>query len=119
MLDTLDPIFRKVADKEVNLVNSSVTKSLQQGLHKVGPKKECDQIIKDNIKDYRGIIKAAGFGSPNKKYKEILGAAGLKDRVMGNSALPPGLASVLGSQQNLSLKQLQQKENKSIYAIQS
>ena len=52
-------------------------------------------MIEENIKDYRGIIKAVGFDSPNKKYKEILGSAGVK--VTGNSALPPALANVLGS----------------------
>lgn len=69
----LDPIYRKVADREVNGVHRNILKNIELGVTRVGAHtKSGAEIINENLKDYRGIIKAVGFDSPSKKFKDIL-----------------------------------------------
>ena len=68
----LDPLFLKVALKEINSVNKIMARNVELALYDIGPKKSCQDVIQENMKDYKGIIKAVGFDSPNKKFKDIL-----------------------------------------------
>ena len=66
----LDPLYRKVADKEVKSINKIISRSLRLGIEKVKPPKALKAVIKENIKDYKGLMNAANAGivSPvNKK----------------------------------------------------
>lgn len=73
LITALDANLKKVAEKEANATVKAVVKNIESGLLQIGEHKTCEQIIKENIKDYRGIVKAVGFDSPNKRIKEILG----------------------------------------------
>ena len=64
----LDPFYIKIAEKEINTINKSIVKSLGQGFIEtgkgldsleIGPRKLCKDIIKENEKDYKGLIKAS------------------------------------------------------------
>lgn len=84
----LDPVFRKVANKEVNAINKTLASDLDLRVTQIGEHKSCEQIVKENIKDYKGIVKAAGFDSPNLKFKHILGQSSSKST--GLKELFPG-----------------------------
>ena len=61
----LDPIYRKVADKEVNTISKLMARNIEHGLYEIGPKKACEEVIRENLKEYKGIMKAVGYDSPN------------------------------------------------------
>ena len=71
----LDPIYRKVADKEVKSINNIVSRSLKLGIEKVKQPKALKTVVKENIKEYKGLMNPtnAGVVSPvNKKLIDIL-----------------------------------------------
>ena len=41
-------------------------------MYEIGHFKDCEEVIRDNVKDYRGIMKAVGYDSPNQKFKDII-----------------------------------------------
>jgi len=88
----LDPVYRKVADKEVNAINKILISELDLKVTEIGEHKSCEHIIKENIKDYKGIVKTAGFDSPSQKFKHILGLSGGKSS--GLRELLPGAKAV-------------------------
>ena len=48
-------------------------KNLNWGLNDIGPRKFCRDIIRENFKEYKGLIKATEqLESPNKKLKDLL-----------------------------------------------
>ena len=69
----LDPVHFKAAAKEVNTLNKIVARNVELCLYDIGPHKALQDVIRENQKDYKGIIKAVGYDSPNKKFKDILG----------------------------------------------
>lgn len=69
----LDPVFFKAVQKEVNTLNKAHARNVEFCLYDIGPRKSLQDVIKENQKDYKGIIKAVGYDSPNKKFKDILG----------------------------------------------
>ena len=87
----LDPLHRKVATKEVNMVVKAVLNKLLLGQSKVGEQVTCEEIIKQNAKEYRGLLKA---GDGDDRFKELLSS---------ERAPAPNMA-ILNSQQNLSLQ---------------
>jgi len=76
--DQLDSLYQRIAYKEANGVTRAVIESLQLGGTQIGNYKRCDEVIKENVKDYKGIIKFVGYDSPNKKFKEIIAIGGSK-----------------------------------------
>lgn len=71
----LDPIYFKVAEKETRTINKIVARNVELALYDVGEKRSCKDVVKENMKDYKGIIKAVGYDSPNKKFKDIINAS--------------------------------------------
>ena len=69
----LDPLFFKVAQKEVNSINKIFARNIELCLYDMGPKKSCKDIIKENMKEYKGLIKTTGHDSPTKKLKDLMG----------------------------------------------
>ena len=61
-----------IADKEVTAITRAAVKSIKMGSCAIGAPKSCESVIRENVKDYKGIIKAVGYDSPSKKFKEIL-----------------------------------------------
>ena len=110
----LIPVYRKVADREVNSVIKAIKLDIEMGAIQIGQPKKCEDVIRENLKEFKGIVKAVGYDSPNPKFKKILGLAPSSTKL---AVAAPN--SQLGSQAQLSLMQLQQKENKSIFTIQS
>lgn len=108
--DQLDPVYRKVANKEVDAIHKAVLKNIDLGMTEMGPPKRCEDVVRENLKDFRGIIKAVGYDSPNKKFKTILGVNSGTKGIEIATANP-------STQVNLSMMQLQHKEIKSIFAI--
>lgn len=93
----MDPLFLKVAHKEVNSINKIVARNVEYHLYDIGPKKSCKEVIQENLKEFKGLMKAAaGFDSPNKKIKDIL------SQQHNQVSLKPSTQST-GSQQNLSM----------------
>jgi len=91
----LDPSYRKMADKEVILINKSIARNVEVGLQEVGEQKSCETIIKDNLKEYRGLIKAES-SDLNPRFKEALNADTSRQAVAGG--IPASIASNLSSQ---------------------
>ena len=75
---SLEPVYRKIADREVNSIIKSLSKDIALGLTEIGPLKRCEDVVKENLKDFKGIVKAVGYDSPNPKFKTILGLNGVK-----------------------------------------
>lgn len=69
----LDPLFFKVAQKEVNSISKIFARNIELCLYDMGPKKSCKDIIKENMKEYKGLIKSTGNDSPTKKLKDLMG----------------------------------------------
>ena len=72
----LDPLFLKVAQKELNSINKIFARNIELCLYDIGPtKKSCQEIIRENMKDYKGLAKATavGYDSPSKKFKDLIG----------------------------------------------
>ena len=109
-------LYSRVAMKEANGVTRAVLESFKLGEMQIGAPQRCDDVVRQNVKDYKGIIKFVGYDSPNKKFKDIIAAGGSKLAGLHGPYDAPGTGA---SQQGLTLHQLQQKENKSIYAVQA
>ena len=43
------------------------------GFENIGEPKTCEQIIKDNLKEFKPLANIPGFGSPNIKFKKLIG----------------------------------------------
>ena len=52
-----------------------MARNVQFALYDIGTKRSCKDVVKENMKDYKGIIKAVGYDSPNKKFKDIINAS--------------------------------------------
>ena len=71
--DVLDKKHFQTASKEVIAMTTQIQKEIQFGLTGLGEPKSCKQVIKENIKEFKPLSKLPGFGSPNKKMKELFG----------------------------------------------
>lgn len=68
----LEPAYRRLADRDINSVTQTFFEQIREGVYEIGNLKTCTDVIRDNVKDYRGIMKAVGYDSPNQKFKDIL-----------------------------------------------
>ena len=82
-----------MANKEVNTIGKGVQNRILLGQCKFGLPKTCEEIIKENVKEYRGLFKA---GEGSERFRELL----VTERA------PVANMAILNSQQNLSLQQL-------------
>lgn len=69
----MDPFYKKIADKEINSIQKAIMKNLKDGVMELGPRKFCKDIIRDNIKDFKSVIKVTErLESPSKKLKDLI-----------------------------------------------
>ena len=68
----LDPIYRKVADKEANVAMRAVRTNLNQGLIDIGEPKTLEDVVKANAKDYKGLIYRVESSDWNPRFKKAL-----------------------------------------------
>ena len=69
----LEPVYFKAAAKEVNSLSKVFARNVELCLYDIGPHKALQDVIRENQKDYKGLAKAVGYDSPNKKFKDIIG----------------------------------------------
>ena len=68
----LDPGYRIVAVKDLNQITQTFYNEIRADRQRIGAHKPCTEVIREHAKDYKGIIKAVGYDSPNQKFKDIL-----------------------------------------------
>lgn len=89
----LDPVHRKVADKEVLSINKIVSRSLRLGIEKVKQPKALKTVVKENIKDYKGLMSSAPAGMVSPVNKKLLDHLVADAKQLGPGAKLPTVIS--------------------------